>query len=83
MVAAADVYVSDFGTLQIVPNRFSRSRDALLLDRDMIQIDMLRNFRVEERAKTGDAEKRELLVEWGLRVKNEKGIGGIFDLTTA
>lgn len=83
IVAAADVYISDFGAIQIVADRFSRSRDALLLDRDMISVDMLRNYRVEERAKTGDAEKREMLCEWGLKVLNEKAIGGVFDLTTA
>jgi len=83
IVAAADVYMSDFGALQIVPNRFSRSRDALVIDRDMVSVDKLRNYRVEERAKTGDAEKREMLVEWGLKVTNEKGLGIVADLTTS
>jgi len=38
---------------------------------------------VEERAKTGDAEKREMLVEWGVKVTNEKGLGIVADLTTS
>ena len=36
-----------------------------------------------ELAKTGDAEKRMLLVEYGLKVKNEAALGVIADLTNA
>lgn len=82
IVGAADVYVSDFGNVSVVPNRFQRDRDALLLDPSFISIDYLRPFKTEPMAKTGDAEKRMILAEWGLRVKNEKALGGIFDLTT-
>ena len=32
IVGAADVYVSDFGTVNIVPNRFQRARDAFVVD---------------------------------------------------
>ena len=32
ILAGADLYQSDFGVLQIVPNRFMRSRDAFVLD---------------------------------------------------
>ena len=32
ILAGADLYQSDFGVLQIVPNRFMRTRDALVLD---------------------------------------------------
>ncbi len=34
-------------------------------------------------AKTGDAEKRMILCEYGLVVKNEAACGAIYDLTTA
>src|SRR5574341_558264 len=42
IVGAADVYVSDFGNLTAVPNRFQRNRDAFLLDPDMYSFAYLR-----------------------------------------
>jgi hypothetical protein len=81
IIGAADVYVSDFGTLAIVPNRFQRSRDAWLIDPEYAAIAYLRPFMTVPLAKTGDAEKRMLLVEWGLKVHNEAAHAGIFDLT--
>jgi hypothetical protein len=81
-IAAIDVYVSDFGSLKIVPNRFQRERDAWLLDFDYLELCQLRPFMVEKLAKTGDAEKRMLLIEWGLKVKQEAALGLVADLTT-
>jgi hypothetical protein len=81
IIGAADTYVSDFGNLTIVPNRFQRGRDAFVLDWDFIQVDYLRPFKQQPLAKTGDAEKRLLIVEYGLRVKNEKALGIVADLT--
>lgn len=82
IIGAADVYVSDFGNLSVVPNRFQRERDALLLDFEYVAVDYLRPFQTEEMAKTGDAEKRMMLCEYGLRVKNEAALGIIADLTS-
>lgn len=81
-VASIDFYVSDFGTLRIVPNRFQQERDAWLIDYDHVNFKVLRGFRVEKLAKTGDAEKRMLLIEYGIEVTNELGFGLCADLTT-
>jgi hypothetical protein len=81
IIGAADAYVSDFGTIQIVPNRFSRNRSALFLDPQYIDIVFLRPFQQIELAKTGDAEKRLLLVDWGLKVNHEAAHGIVADLT--
>lgn len=83
IIGAADVYVSDFGTISIVPNRFQRERDAWLIDPEFAAIIFLRPYVTEPLAKTGDAEKRMVLVEWGVKVHNEKAHAGIFDLVTA
>lgn len=32
IISAADVFVSDFGTIRIIPNRFQRDRDAWTID---------------------------------------------------
>jgi hypothetical protein len=82
-VAAADVYVSDFGELSIVPDRFTRPRDAWVLDPDFAQAAFLRRIFQEKLAKTGDAEKRQMIVEWTLAVNNPLAHGAIFDLTVS
>ena len=82
IVGAADIYVSDFGNVSIVPNRFQRERDVFVLDPEYASVAYLRPFQTVELAKTGDAEKRMLLVEWGLKVKNEKAHGAVYDLNS-
>jgi hypothetical protein len=83
IIAAVDVIKTDFGLLSVVPNRFQRERDALLLDFDYVSVNYLRPFEQEELAKTGDGIKRVMRVEYTLEVKNEKALGGIFDLATS
>lgn len=82
IIAAADVYVSDFGVIRVVPNRFQRERDAFLLDWAMLKLGVLRGYRTVPLAKTGDAEKQMLITEYTLIVRQEAGLGGAFDLTT-
>ena len=85
IIAAADVFVSDFGTISIVPNRFIPNSDnddvAFLLDPEMASVAYLRPFQTNELAKTGDADVTQLLVEYTLEVKNEAAHGIISDLS--
>ena len=83
IIGAADVYLSDFGTLSVTPNRFMRERDALLLDPEYASVCFLRPIQQVELAKTGDAEKRMVIAEFGLKVLNEQAHAGVFDLTTS
>ena len=83
IIGAADIYVSDFGELSIVPNRFSPTRNAFILDTEYLSVAMLRPMQTVDLAKTGDAEKRMILCEYGLVVKNEAASGAVYDLTTA
>lgn len=83
VIGAVDVYVTDFGTLAIRPSRFQRERDGWFIDFDYLSLRHLRPFRVEQIAKTGDAHKRMLLVEFGLQVKNEAALGLAADLSTS
>jgi len=83
IIGAADVYVSDFGTVNIVPNRFQRDRDAFVVDPDYASLAVLRPIQQMELAKTGDAEKRLMLVEYGLKVNSQAAHGIIADLTTS
>ena len=86
IVAAADVYLSDFGTVSVVPNRFMTSTNtcdevAYVLDPDMAAVAYLRPFQTNELAVTGDNESTQLLAEYTLEVKNEAAHGIIADLT--
>lgn len=83
LYTSIDVYSSDFGDLEVVPNRFSRDRDALVLDMDYWSVGFLRDFTMHELSKTGDAEKRQILAELTLISRNEGASGGVFDLTTS
>jgi len=83
LVAAVDVYESDFGAMTVVPNRFQRTRDVFVLQPDMFATAFLRDFQLMDLAKTGDATKQALLAEYTLVSKNEKASGAIFDVTTS
>lgn len=86
IVGAADVYLSDFGTLSVVPNRFTtpdaddNGEQAFVLDPEYAAVAFLRPFQTNELAKTGDSEKTQLLVEYTLEVKNEAAHAIIADL---
>ena len=86
IIGAADVYMSDFGTISVVPNRFMNSTNAgdetaFLVDPDMAAVAYLRPFQTIELAKTGDSEKTQLLAELTLEVKNEASHGIVADLS--
>jgi len=83
IISAADVYKSDYGDLKIVPSRFSRSRDALVYNKNKFAVAYLRDMKTKEIAATGDAEKRQVIVEYCLEARNEKSSGIVADLTTA
>jgi len=83
IIGAADVYLSDFGTLSVVPNRFQRERDAFLLDPEYASVCYLRPIQAVDLAKTGDAEKKMIIAEYGLKVSNEAAHAGVFDLNVS
>lgn len=67
-----DVYESDFGKYTIRANRWFHENTMFIFDPKMHALCYLRPFFQHELAKTGDSEKRQLLVEYTLRVNNEK-----------
>ena len=77
IVGAADVYLSDFGMLSVIPERFMTSdyaanngEQALILDPTMLALATLRPFQSTLLAQTGDAEKHQMLTELTLQVSN-------------
>jgi hypothetical protein len=83
IIGAADIYVSDFGNVQVVPNRFQRERDAFVIDPEYAGVVTLRPYQQIELAKTGDADKRMLIVEFGHKVYAENAHGIAADLVTS
>lgn len=80
LVAAYDVYVSDFGTIKIVPERFCDAA-AYLVDHDHVTLVTLDGLHRSPLAKTGDAEKMLLTEEYGLRMDNPDAHAAIRDLS--
>ena len=83
LVGAVDIYVSDFGNVSVIANRFQRERDAFVIDPDYAKMTVLRPYQQIELAKTGDAEKRMLIVEFGHKVLAENAHGIAADLITS
>ena len=86
-LASVNVIVSDFGTVKLVPNRLQPSNGTVdadtglvtgtsdnifLLDPEYVSLSYLEGYRTDTLAKTGLAEKRQISVDWGLRVHTEK-----------
>lgn len=83
IVASVDIFVSDFGELQIVPSRFVRSRDVFVLDPSQARMAYLSNTKQKPLARTGHAERRLISAEYGLQVDTEKAHGIIADIDPA
>jgi hypothetical protein len=83
IVGAVDIYVSDFGELQIVPSRFIRTRDVFVLDPSYARVAYLQKTKQRELARTGHAERRLISVEYGLQVDTEAAHGIIADIDPA
>ena len=75
--AAADTYASDFGIIDVMPNRqlarggAAMATNAYLIDLSKVAVGILDDVFEDKPAKTGDNEKRALLCEYTLIMKNE------------
>jgi hypothetical protein len=90
--AAIDVYISDFGELQIVPNRHMRVRtvssvdytpDVFVLDPNYAEVAYLQTAKQEPLAKTGLSERRLISCEYGLQVTSQKAHGVVADINAS
>jgi Family of unknown function (DUF5309) len=80
---AFDVYVSDFGSMKVVPNRFQVAESMLVLQMDMWAVAFIDNFIETPLAKTGDADQVQIISEYTLQARNQAASGIYSDLTTA
>lgn len=83
VIGGVDLYISDFGEHKLVLDRFMRARTVLCIDPEYVSVAWLRPLKFEERAKTGDATRGELLGEWTLVVENPDAHAKVQDLYSA
>ena len=83
IVAAANAYVSDFGTLKVVPSRFNRDKTLGVLDFDYWKVCYLRPFQTTKLAVTGDNDSWMITAEYCLESSNEAASGKVADLATS
>jgi Family of unknown function (DUF5309) len=83
VVGAVDVYRTDFGPIEMVPDRFMAAKTVLLLDPDYAELAVLpgRDMITEDYAKTGDARKGGVVFEGTLRVNAPKAHGAVYGVT--
>jgi hypothetical protein len=81
IIAGADVYVSDFGQVSFVPDRFCSTRDALVIDPEYWDIAELSPMDTKDLARTGLAERKLLFTEFALRSLNEAASAVVADLS--
>jgi len=70
VVGGVDLYISDFGEHKIKLNRYQRTGTVLCLDPEYVSVGFLRPIKFEERAKTGDSTRGEILTEFTLIADN-------------
>jgi hypothetical protein len=79
-----EVYIDPLGTeIRLVPCRQAPTNMVLFFDPEYVKFCPLRNFQTKPLARTGDSEKKQILVEYTLEVCNEKAHAAVYDLTTA
>jgi hypothetical protein len=70
VVSTVDVIATDFGRIKVIPSRWIPTDIGLLIDQDYIAVAFFRSFRQYLMARTGDAENRMIVVEWGIEMRN-------------
>ena len=75
LYSAVEVFVSDFGTLKLIPDRFILTKTVFAAQMDLWAVAFLRNMVRQPLAKTGDTDREQLIVEYTLEARNQKGSG--------
>lgn len=82
IIGGADVYMSDFGELEIVPHYLmAGATDVHLINTDYCDVAYLDGFKTQELGTTGDSEKVLVTVDCGLMVRAPKALAKCADLT--
>ncbi|MXO67784.1 head protein [Altererythrobacter marinus] len=80
IVAGAEVYDGDAGRVQLVPSRFTSTRDVLVIDPEYWAVAELDPMKTIDLAQTGLAKRKALYQEVALVCRNEAASGAIRDV---
>lgn len=84
VVNSVDIYIDPLGNeVRLVPCRHAPTDVIYFVDPEMVKFAVLRDFRSGDLAKTGDSERKQILVEYTLEVCNEKAHAMVSDLAVA
>ena len=84
VVNSVDIYIDPLGNeVRLVPCRQAPTDVVYFFDPEYIKFATLRNFSTQDLAKTGDSERKQILVEYTLEVCNQKAHAGIYDLSAS
>lgn len=84
VVNSVDIYIDPLGNeVRLVPCRQCPTDVVFFIDPEHLKFATLRDFKTFDLAKTGDSERKQIIVEYTLEVCNEKAHAGIYDLTTS
>jgi hypothetical protein len=83
ITGAANMYVSDFGHHKVVLNRYGNQGIVLCLDPSYWAIRYLRKPLKRALARTGDAEKYQIITEWALVARNWKANAKVVGCTSS
>lgn len=79
-----DIYIDPLGNeVRLVPCRQVPADVVYFFDPEYVKFATLRDFSTIPLAKTGDSERKQILVEYTLEMCNEKAHAGIYDLSTS
>ena len=79
-----EVYVDPLGTeIRLVPCRQMQTDKIFFVDPEFLEFTTLRDFFKKDLARTGDSERKQIIVEYTMEVRNEKAHCGVYDLTTS
>ena len=84
IVNNVEVYIDPLGSeITLMPDRFAPTDVVYFVDPEYAAFVTLRDFHSKDLAKTGDSERKQILVEYSLKVGNEKAHAGVYDLTAS
>lgn len=85
---SVNMFVTDFGTVELTPNRFQPEvaagvSDLYLIDTDYWEVGYLQGYETKPLARTGLAENREISVDFALCAMNERSSAAVRSIDTA
>lgn len=84
VVNSVDIYIDPLGNeVRLVPCRQAPTDVIYFVDPEMVKFAVLRDFRSHDLAKTGDSERKQIIVEYTMEVCNERAHAGVYDLSAA